>query len=246
MLTTTPSGSSKHTRSEDEDQIHWFHRFGDLQLRSTDKIIFTVFSERLRAVSSVFKDMMDIGQQKSSTTGTKRKSPPDADVIDVGFESKTLEIFLDMINVPKPSPLTTDFVCSLRLHEFCDKFDITGNIKDMVKTRLLQCTSESYAWDLLIWSAERNDTDMARKALARMTGRAFISPQFLDNKSNARISIDFWAAISKLPAIWQHDLLRLALQSDKPSEGRYSYLAGPHLAVTTDWSSLATRFKPSE
>ncbi|WWD09074.1 hypothetical protein V865_007194 [Kwoniella europaea PYCC6329] len=132
MSTTTPSGSSKHTRSEDEDQIHWFHRFGDLQLRFTDKIIFKVFSERLGAVNSVFKDMMDIGQQKSSTTGTKRKSPPDADVIDVECKSKILEIFLDMINVPKPSPLTSDFVCSLRLQEFCDKFDITGNIKDMV------------------------------------------------------------------------------------------------------------------
>ncbi|WWC99349.1 hypothetical protein V866_006250 [Kwoniella sp. B9012] len=246
MSTTTASGSSKHTRSEDDDQIHWFHRFGDLQLRSTDKIIFKVCSERLEAMSSVFKNMMDVGQPKSSMTGTKRKSPADADVIDDGSESKILEIFLDMINVPKPGPLTTDFVCSLRLHEFCDKFDITGNIKDMVETRLLQCTSESYAWDLLIWSAERNDIDMARKALARMTGRAFISPQVLNDKSDARISIDFWAAISKLPAIWQHDLLRLALQSDKPFESRYSYLTGPHLAVTTDLSSLATKFKPSE
>ncbi|KAK6905364.1 hypothetical protein L486_02170 [Kwoniella mangroviensis CBS 10435] len=243
-MTSTASQTPSKKPTGKEDEVHWFHCHGDVSLRTTNKIIFKFYSYRLECVSTVFKDMFEIGGQNTST-GNKRKSPPDADVIDVGFNSKVLGIFLDMINVPTPAPPATNFSSSLALYEFCEKFDIHPRLRDIIKNRLLQCARYNFAWDLLIWSAGRDNIEMARKALERMTSQVFLCPQMYD-ENLFRVIIPFWVAMSKLPRDWQYDLLRLTLLSPPTM-----WVYGSHsdhkalMEVTEDWVDVASKFDPS-
>ncbi|WVW81949.1 hypothetical protein I302_103952 [Kwoniella bestiolae CBS 10118] len=135
----SPAATTPSAKPKEEERIHHFHRYGDLQSRSTDNILFWVNSNGLADVSTVFKNMVEIGTE-NAPTGHKRKSPSINEVIDIGFPATTLETFLDMINVPKPPSLQIDFPSSLHLREFCEKFDIITSIRGMVRRSLLART----------------------------------------------------------------------------------------------------------
>ncbi|WVW81948.1 hypothetical protein I302_103951 [Kwoniella bestiolae CBS 10118] len=241
---TTPS-TTKTKKSKQEDRVHWFHCYGDLQLRSTDKIIFKMIPQRLEAVSTVFKNMMEIGNHNKSANH-KHKSSSDADIVDVDLHSTNLEAFVNMIIIPQPTKLSTDFAGSLQLHEFCEKFEINDTFHDMVKKRLFETTGHHYSWALLIWAAERNDLHMARDAVAGMKTQNFLCPQILD-QDNTRVELDFWSAMSRLPADWQRDLLRLTLT---PPLSAAAYVGNInfnfHMNVSNHWSQVSVNFNPQE
>ncbi|WWC58272.1 uncharacterized protein I303_100810 [Kwoniella dejecticola CBS 10117] len=234
---TTPAGQ--------KDKIHAFHRYGDLQLRSTDKVIFKVILERMADISAVFRNMMEVVDPMLITFGMKRKAAPEADVIDTDLSSAELEIFLDLVNVPNPVMPSVAFPRALRLHEFCDKFEVYDKIKGIVKTELLSNGAQGYQWALLIWAAKRDDLVMARDVLSIMTPAAFLAPNF-PKPTQTPIRCTFWSAMSELPLSWQLELCRLSLTAPLDSQ-LDAWVGGPKsMKVTLDWVGLSTRFRPQK
>ncbi|WWC66675.1 uncharacterized protein I206_100579 [Kwoniella pini CBS 10737] len=215
---------------------HPFHRYGDLELRSTDNTIFKVMSQRLVDVSDVFKNMLEIGNS-DVTVDNKRKFLDAANVINTGLSTPELEIFLDLISVAKPMMPDVNYATALNLFDFCDKFDVNKRVRNRVGSELfLRAKLEGFQWDLLIWAANHNDLTVAREALERMNNIYFLIPSMLgaDGKINKKL---FWEAMSMLPAAWQIALLRLSLTSSHNLNPR-------HMSVCRDWKGLAEKFQP--
>ncbi|WWC85924.1 uncharacterized protein L201_000794 [Kwoniella dendrophila CBS 6074] len=115
----------------------------------------------------------------------------------------------------------------------------------IVTDTLVTAASRFYQWDLLIWSAERNDLLMARRALGLMTSEDFANP-IVKNEIRQKVRIDFWAAMSKLPIEWQYDLLRNTLVASKSCGIDCGNRNKGVMTVIEDWTSLAAAFDPKK
>ncbi|WWC85923.1 uncharacterized protein L201_000793 [Kwoniella dendrophila CBS 6074] len=192
--------------------------------------------------------MFEIGQG-TAQVGNKRKTLSIDSSIDVGLSSHVLELFLDMVNVPNPTAPDLVYPNSLMLYEFCIKFDIIKRLKDLIESIMLK-NARSYPWALLIWSSEREDLPMARKALGLMTSSRFVTPKLPDRQTH------FWELMSRLPIDGQYDLLRSgfptstckAYSSDSSIFARHTsyYANDSQLSALEDWNETASQFNPQK
>ncbi|WRT63720.1 uncharacterized protein IL334_000643 [Kwoniella shivajii] len=230
-----------------KDQLHAFHRYGDLALLSNEGIIFKVDSKRLSDVSHVFKSMIEIGAA-GGILGEKRKIDLRRP-LEVDTSSRVLEAFMEMITVMNPQPPKLYFYDTLRLFEFCDKFDISSPVYSLVKKSLTHRAKKGGQWCLLIWSAERNDHHMVKIALQIMTDSRFLNPRLpierSDDPSYVWKSVGFWEMMKRLPDNWQMNLLELTLKPERVEAYRgYSLTNANALRVSCNWQQVAESFIP--
>ncbi|WVR03506.1 hypothetical protein IAU60_000497 [Kwoniella sp. DSM 27419] len=170
--------------------VHPFHREGDIGLATTDGLVLMASCARLARASTVFADMVEMArpaaiQEQDSHSRPSSSGPATGEarplseiqtlqVVDVGFSSKTTDHFLSLINVIKPSIPLIDFDGALDLLDLCDKYDVLPRLQGLIKDALMMRV-KGRQWRLLVWAGRRDDVDMAREALCRMTTKRFMA-----------------------------------------------------------------------
>ncbi|WWD09056.1 hypothetical protein V865_007176 [Kwoniella europaea PYCC6329] len=220
--------------------IHPYHNLGDVQLLSVDGTILVADSWRLARSSSFFAGLFDLPPPISGQASSHKDLLSLLDPVEVDFSAEVIDLFLNLINVSKPSIPSSAFPQTLDLLELCDKYDVNENIQGLVRDRLLMQV-EDRQWQLLIWSGKRNDILMAREALRRMPPHSFIANTTYES-SRKGVLMPLWHALGKLPQSWQLEILRLAFIpiNLNTRSGVKSY----QFEVTGDWDSVSQKFTP--
>ncbi|WVQ62555.1 uncharacterized protein L199_000697 [Kwoniella botswanensis] len=220
--------------------IHPYHNLGDIQLLSVDGTILMADSWRLARSSTFFAGLFDLPPPTSTHTSYPKNLLSLVEPIEVEFFAEVIDLFLNLINVSKPSIPSSAFPQTLDLLELCDRYDVNENIQGLVRDRLLMQT-EDRQWQLLIWSGKRNDIHMAREALRRMSPHSFIARTTYES-SREGVFVPLWYALGKLPQSWQLEILRLAFipinLNKRPGVKSYQF------EVTGDWDSVSQKFTP--
>ncbi|WWD22439.1 hypothetical protein CI109_106930 [Kwoniella shandongensis] len=251
---------SEPTPNKDSLQVHHFHDRGDICLQATDGTLFYADSWRLSQASETFAHMLEIPQP----AGTKHpRSRDELDPIPIDSRSDVLDLFLNVVSVSSPNIDHVPFMLCKKISLFCDKFEVQDRIASLFVKRVLKLAKQHHQeWDVLIWAGERNDVDMARRALKMMTDRVFIGNHHADQGQNEPENLPFWANFNQLPITWRTALFKVVL--DKPclnvSAKKTNKSSACHadqriaineddacfaaLSITKDWSQVASKFDP--
>ncbi|KAK6905347.1 hypothetical protein I204_05297 [Kwoniella mangroviensis CBS 8886] len=220
--------------------IHPYHNLGHISLLSVDGTILMADSWRLARSSTFFAGLFDLPPPTPGQTSYPKDLLSLVEPIEMEFFAEVIDLFLNLINVSKPSIPSSAFPQTMDLLELCDKYDVNENIQGLVRDRLLMQIGDRQ-WQLLIWSGKRNDIHMAGEALPRMTPHSFIASTTYESPRKG-LFVPLWYALGKLPQSWQLEIIRLAFipinLDTRPGVKSYQF------EVTGDWDSVSQKFTP--
>ncbi|WVF66170.1 hypothetical protein IAT40_000910 [Kwoniella sp. CBS 6097] len=185
--------------------VHPYHRQGDIELRSKDRIILMADSWRLANASTVFEDMFEIptprfaplpsSSETSETsasvlnsrdkTSQTSRTRPQAHTYIPSTDSPAQTVDLDY------TALVLDYFLNLinvskpsippsNFHNTLDLFDLclTFDVRPLIRgvvSDRLMIQSHGRLWELFIWASKKNNILMAKEALRRMSNNTFLA-----------------------------------------------------------------------
>ncbi|WWC58263.1 uncharacterized protein I303_100801 [Kwoniella dejecticola CBS 10117] len=229
-------------------KTHWYHRHGDIEIRSLGGTILRADSWRLAAASKVFADMMEVTSENTAevTTPTKRKSINMIEPIEIDQSSKIISYLLDLVNQANPTTPPSGYDETTALYDLCDKFVVVDRIRSRVSLRIEQVGSHRQ-WNLLVFAGARNDVPLARTALSMMNEQTFSAETSDEPQGAVLYNMNFRQRMAILPESWQLELYRKAFEtpSSLNDHSSYSYSSSYGMKVRPDWKALAIAFQPA-
>ncbi|WWD09072.1 hypothetical protein V865_007192 [Kwoniella europaea PYCC6329] len=232
---STPESIS--SPKSDEKNVHPFHRYGDIQLISKDNMILMADSRRLSDVS------WHMGYEVGKALSNGMQIEMD------GWSSETISLFLDLINVSKPSEPTAELPVLFELATFCQDNELDNEeINELLRESMVKAARiDNRQWSLLLFTNEviraPLEWQLAKSALRIMTKETFLHPIIFDTKKKEFVRLGFWRAFDELPKRWQRQLIRSTfLVPDEQADGTMMN----DVRMTTDWEKVADQFDPAE
>ncbi|WWC99347.1 hypothetical protein V866_006248 [Kwoniella sp. B9012] len=231
---TGTCSSESTSRPKSKENVHPFHRYGDIQLISKDGFILMADSRRFLDLVSHMRVQVSRGFEKGKEVDMRR------------WSSQTISLFLDVINVPNPrEPLAG-------LPELFDLTDIYFRhvwpfddcfLESLFKRMVNLAQIDNLQWSLLLFADDAvpdiPDVRLAKLTLLSMTKEAFLRPMLYDFDKKEFKKVVFWEAVDRLEFHWKWQLLRLALIVPDDQTGDLN-----EIKVTTDWEKVADEFDP--
>ncbi|WWD09063.1 hypothetical protein V865_007183 [Kwoniella europaea PYCC6329] len=249
MSTKSQTRPSKRKTDQSTDNTsvkklkqHPFHHDPEhsITIISYDNIEFKASRSRLVQTSQFFKDLLDIPAPVHENQGPNSQQP-----IPLDFRSSIISAFLDLISVSQKYPPQLDFVDAEVFLTFVE-YTMSDDLIPVARTALKEVGAKK-PLELLVIASNRNDIDLARFALGKITSEQVhnlygkkTSVQLLKPASVDKLQ-DY---LKRLRTSFPLEILsRMMLPGEVRGARQDSLRSGIYLA--DDWTSIAESFGPT-
>ncbi|WWC99338.1 hypothetical protein V866_006239 [Kwoniella sp. B9012] len=243
----TRSSKRKTDQSTDNTSVkkltqHPFHHDPEhsITIISYDNIELKASRSRLVQTSQFFRDLLDIPEPEHENQEPKSQQP-----IPLDFRSSIISAFLDLISVSQKYPPQLDLVDAEAFLDFVE-YTMSDDLVPVARAALKEVGAKK-PLELLAIASDRNDIDLARSALGKITSEQVYklygkkhSIQLLKPASVDKMQ-DY---LKRLRTSFHLQILSRMMLPGEVRGARQDSLR-PGIFLADDWTSIAESFDPT-